>query len=213
MACEPMTAVSFIRKHGFPRHGHRSNTPSSPVWSWRHQAGNTEGPCLAELQGHWAVRGMAGRSLPGIGAYAAWDIACVRSSAMCETTAPLPGHLRLIWVFDAEDDIGCRKIFSDTISRCTWMAPAAWDASGRLQVRSALGQQGQAVAPLESGVISRDEDGRECLRSTCGHVLHLDGAGGIRIDAPGGSGDPRRAGVFFVHDPERAAGRYATSLS
>lgn len=131
---------------------------------------------------------------------------------MRETTAPLPGHLRLIWVLDAEDTSGTRKIFSDTISRCTWTNPAAWDASGRLEVRSALGQQAQVVAPLKSGVISREGNGRESLRSTCGHVLHLDGTGGVRIDAPGGRVDAPLSGVFFVHDPERTSGRYTSPL-
>ncbi|MGP3685792.1 hypothetical protein ACTVZO_13945 [Streptomyces sp. IBSNAI002] len=126
---------------------------------------------------------------------------------MRETTGPLPGHLRLIWVFDAGDDSGCGKIFSDTVSRCTWTTPASWDISGRLQVRSALGQQAQAVTPLESGVISRDKDGRERLRSTCGHLLHLDGSGRVRIDTPADKQEAPVSGVFFIHDPERTAER------
>lgn len=131
---------------------------------------------------------------------------------MRDTASPLPGHLRLIWVFDAEDDSGYRKIFSDTVSRCTWTTPGTWDASGRLQVRSALGQQAQALPPIESGVIFRDEDGRERLRSTCGHTLHLDGSGKVRIEAPEGNRGAPAAGVFFVHDPERTTGRRSTPL-
>ncbi|MGP3684526.1 hypothetical protein ACTVZO_07410 [Streptomyces sp. IBSNAI002] len=126
---------------------------------------------------------------------------------MFETTSPLPGHLRLIWVGDAEDDSGRRQVISDTISRCTWTSPATWDSSGRLLVRSTLGQQAHASAPLESGVISRNGDCSESLRSTCGHLLHLDGRGGAIIDTPDGIQDAPVTGVFFIHHPERTAGR------
>ncbi|MFF5488673.1 hypothetical protein [Streptomyces virginiae] len=136
------------------------------------------------------------RAKPG-----AWDRGGLR-----ETASPLPGHLRLIWVGDAEDDSGRRQVFSDTVTHCTWTSPAIWDASGRLLVRSALGQQAHASASLESGVISRNGDGSESLRSTCGHLLHLDGRGGAIVDAPDGVLGAPIVGVFFVHDPERTAG-------
>ncbi|MGP3691209.1 hypothetical protein ACTVZO_42195 [Streptomyces sp. IBSNAI002] len=126
---------------------------------------------------------------------------------MRKSISPLPEHLRLIWVFDADDDSGRRQIFSDTVSRCTWTSPAIWDASGRLLVRSALGQQTHASAPLDSGVISRNGDGSESLRSTCGHLLHLDGRGGVTVDTPDGIQDAPVIGIFFIHDPEGTADR------
>lgn len=126
---------------------------------------------------------------------------------MNETTSPLPGHLRLIWVGDAEGDSGRRQIFSDTVSRCTWTAPATWDVSGRILVRSALGQEAHANPPLSTGVISRNGDGSENLRSTCGHLLHLDGRGGVIIDTPDGIQGAPVTGIFFIHDPERTASR------
>lgn len=122
---------------------------------------------------------------------------------MSDTNSPLPGHLRLIWVGDAGNDGGRRQVFSDSVSRCTWTSPATWDTSGRLLVRSALGQQAHAAAPLESGVICRNGDGSESLRSTCGHLLHLDGLGGVIIDTPDGVQNASVTGVFFIHDPER----------
>ncbi|MER6393708.1 hypothetical protein ABT236_35280 [Streptomyces sp. NPDC001523] len=130
---------------------------------------------------------------------------------MSETTSPLPGHLRLIWVGDAEDDSGRRQIFSDTISRCTWTTPATWDTSGRLLARSALGQEARAIRPLSTGVISRNGDGSESLRSTCGHLLHLDGRGGVIVDTPDGIQDAPVIGVFFIHDPERTISHRTTA--
>ncbi|MFZ3493074.1 hypothetical protein ACODT5_07550 [Streptomyces sp. 5.8] len=126
---------------------------------------------------------------------------------MFETISTLPGQMRLIWIGDAQDGSGRRQIFSDTVSRCTWTSPTTWDASGRLLVRSALGQQAQADRPLTCGVISRDGEGCETLRSVSGHTLYLDGAGGVRIDTPDGMRDVPLVGVFFIHDPERTAGR------
>ncbi|MFD4242114.1 hypothetical protein ACFWP3_11020 [Streptomyces sp. NPDC058525] len=126
---------------------------------------------------------------------------------MHDTTSPLPGHLRLIWTSDAADDSGRRQIFSDTISHCTWTTPATWGASGRLLVRSQLGQQAHASTPLESGVVSRNSDGSETLRSTCGRILHLDGTGGVIIDTPDGIQDAPVTSGFLIHDPERTAGR------
>lgn len=130
---------------------------------------------------------------------------------MRETISPLPGHLRLIWVGEAEDDSGRRQVFSDTVSRCTWTRPATWDASGHLLVRSLLGQEAHAAAPLASGVISRNGDGSESLRSTCGRLLHLDGRGGVIIDTADGVQDAPVTGVFFVHDPERTTTRRTTA--
>lgn len=103
---------------------------------------------------------------------------------MPETASTMPGRMRLIWIGDEEDDSGRRQVFSDSVSHCTWTRPATWDASGRLLVRSMLGQETAGTQPLASGVISRHGDGRETLRSTCGHLLHLDGAGGARVDTP-----------------------------
>ncbi|MCP3760739.1 hypothetical protein [Streptomyces sp. TBY4] len=131
---------------------------------------------------------------------------------MFETTNPMPGHLRLIWIGNADVDSGRRQVFSDTISRCTWTNPTTWDTSGRLLVRSALGQQAHASAPLESGVVSRNGDGCETLRSTCGHLLHLDGRGSAIVDTPDGIQDAPVTGVFFIHDPECTAAR-RTGLS
>lgn len=58
-------------------------------------------------------------------------------------------------------------------------------------------------------MIYRDGDGRETLRSTCGHILHLDGCGGVSVDTPDGMHDVPLVGVFFIHDPERTTGRRA----
>ncbi|MFF4324563.1 hypothetical protein [Streptomyces sp. NPDC001568] len=128
---------------------------------------------------------------------------------MSEPTSPLPGYLRLIWVGDA-DDSGRRKIFSDRLSRCTWTTPATWDTTGRLLARGALGQEARATPPLSTGVISRNGDGSETLRSTCGHLLYLDGRGGAVIDTPDGIRDAPGISVFFIHDPQRTPGRRVT---